>query len=86
VPALPQGQVDGGGARVGDQTPAAGGWGRLSRPGLRPSSPRALPAPIIRRRSEAFDLPIAGEARYVRLDRERSGPQRGSAPMRIGRT
>jgi len=85
VPALPQGQVDGGGARVGDQTPAAGGWGRLSRPGLRPSSPRALPAPIVRRRSEAFDLPIAEEARYVRLDRERSGRQRGSVPMRTGR-
>ena len=38
----------------------------MSRPGLRPSSPRALPAPIVRRRSEAFDLPIAQRRRYVR--------------------
>jgi hypothetical protein len=58
----------------------------LSRPGLRPSSPRALPAPIVRRRSEAFDLPIAHRARYVRLDRERSGRQPGSMPMRLRRT
>src|SRR3989442_14622264 len=66
-------------------TSRRGGWGRLSRPGLRPSSPRALPAPIVRGRSEAFPLPIARRNRDVRpRSRETGSVREGSAPVRLG--
>jgi len=56
----------------------------LSRPGLRPSSPRALPAPIVRRRSEAFDLLIAQRRRYVRATVKDRVVNQAQCPRELG--
>ena len=56
----------------------------MSRPGLRPSSPRALPAPIVRGRSEVFDLPIARRRQDVRLAWKDPASEGAQCPCEVG--